>query len=459
MNFMNSSNVQNNFSQGSMSRNILSMAVPITLAQLVNILYNITDRVYIGHISGSGQLELAGLGLCMPIITLILGFANLCGTGGGSLCSIHRGEGNLAEASGVLGNSFTLLLIFGFTIPLAFLPVLRPLLYFFGASDATFSYARSYLSIYLLGTPFVMISLGMNPMINSQGFGKRGMMTVLLGACVNLTLDPILIYGFGLGIQGAAWATVVAQASSAVWVLVFLTGKKATIRLQLRQMRLRKQRVRRIVGLGLAGFFTNLTNSLVQVVCNKMLQLTGGDMYVSIMTVINSIREVVFMVVQGLNNGAQPVLGYNYGAGCSKRLCTGIRFTVAVTVGYSCIVWLITMLFPGALMHLFTSDEALIQAGIQCMRIYFSMYVVMSLMISGQSVFVSIGKSKSSIFFSLLRKAIINAPLTVILALVMGTTGVFVAEAASQLVGGCACFLTMYFTVYRPVNRESRLQE
>ena len=440
------------FSKGSVAKNILSMALPMTVAQLVNILYNVVDRMYIGHIPDSGKLELAGLGLALPIISIIMGFANLCGVGGGPLCSIHRGKGELDEAERVMGNAFTMLLILGAVIPLIFLPLREPLLYFFGASDATYGYARDYITIYMLGTPFVMIGLGLNPMINAQGFSGKGMMTVLLGAIVNIVLDPILIFKYNMGIQGAAWATVIAQAVSAVWVLKFLTGRNATMRLRLGCMRLAAARVRRIVSLGLAGFFVNLTNSLVQVVCNKMLYMTGGDLYVTVMTAINSIREVTIMVVHGLNNGAQPVMGYNYGARCYSRVRRAIRFSAGATIAYSCLVWLAAMFLPGALIRIFNNDPAVIAAGVPALRIYFSMYAVMSLQISGQGIFVGLGRSKNAIFFSLLRKAVINAPLTVVLAYAMGTQGVFIAEAVSQFVGGAACFTTMYFTVYRPLK-------
>lgn len=445
---------KNDFSQGSVARCILSMALPMTLAQLVNILYSVVDRMYIGHIPGSGQLELAGLGLSMPIISIIMGFANLCGVGGGSLCSIHRGRSEQDEAESVMGNSLTLLLILGVLIPLFFLPFRVPLLRFFGASSATLPYALEYITIYMLGTPFVMISLGLNPMINAQGFGGKSMMTVLLGAIINLVLDPILIFGFDMGIRGAAWATVVAQAASALWVLKFLTGKKALLVLRLSKMPLEAQRVRRILALGLSGFIVNLTNSLVQVVCNKMLYITGGDLYVSVMTVINSVREVTFMAVQGLNNGAQPVLGYNYGARIYSRVRRGIRFAVGVTISYSVLVWGATMIFPEVLIRIFNTDPELISVAVPAMRIYFSMFAVMSLQISGQSVFTALGRSKNAIFFSLLRKAFINAPLTVLLAWAVGSRGVFTAEAISQLLGGTACFLTMYLTVYRPLGRQ-----
>lgn len=436
-----------------MARNVVTMAIPMTMAQLVNILYSVVDRMYLGHIPGSGQLELAGLGLSLPIISIIMGFANLCGMGGGPLCSIHRGRGEDKEAERVLGNSFVLLVIFGVGIPLLFLPFREPLLYFFGASNATYPYAQEYITIYLLGTPFVMVGLGLNPFINAQGFARRGMMTVLLGAVVNIVLDPVLIFGFDLGIRGAAWATVIAQAVSAAWVLKFLTGRKAILRLRTDCMPLAWPRVRRILGLGLSGFFVNLTNSLVQVVCNKTLFFYGGDLYVSVMTVINSIREVTFMGVQGITNGAQPVLGYNYGAECYQRVRQGIRFTVATTVGYAALIWAAAMLVPGVLIRIFNDGPELLAAGIPAMRIYFCMFVVMSLQMVSQAIYVALGRSKSAIFFSLLRKAIINAPLTVLLAIPLGTTGVFVAEAISQLIGGLASSLTMYFTAYRPMSR------
>ena len=333
------------------------------------------------------------------------------------------------------------------------------MLYLFGASDDTFPYADAYLTIYLLGTVFVMIGLGMNPFINSQGFAKTGMLTVGLGAVVNIVLDPIFIFVFDMGVVGAALATIIAQACSAVWVLVFLTGKKAILHLRLSRMRLSAARVKRILSLGLAGFFVNLTNSLVQVVCNATLQTWGGDLYVGVMTIINSIREVVLMPVTGLSNGSQPVLGYNYGAGENGRVRQGIRFSALVVVAYSVLVWLVVMAAPGMLMGIFTTEEAVIQAGIPAIRTYFALFIFMSLQLAGQSVFTGLGKARQAIFFSLLRKAFINAPLTVILPVFFGTSGVFIAEAVSQLLGGAACFTTMYLTVYRPLGRRSLLEK
>ena len=290
----------------------------MTAAQLINVLYSVVDRMYLGRLPG--HLALTGVGLTLPVVSIIMGFANLCGTGGAPLCSICRGRGDDEEAERIMGNSFTLLLLFGAAVTVVFLAFQRPILYLFGASDATYPYASAYMTIYLLGSIFVMIGLGMNPFISMQGFGRTGMMTVGLGALVNIVLDPVFIFGLNMGVRGAALATVIAQACSALWVLRFLTGPKALLRLRRRFLHLHAGRVRRIVALGLSGFCMNLTNSLVQVVCNATLQRYGGDLYVGVMTIINSLREVFTMPIQGLNNGAQPVIGYNYGAGLYSRV-------------------------------------------------------------------------------------------------------------------------------------------
>ena len=435
-----------------MARNILSIAVPMTVAQVVNILYSLVDRMYIGHIPGVGHTSLTGMGLTLPLISIVLAFANLGGMGGSPLCSIYRGKGEEGLASAVMGNTLSLLLFFGFAIPLVTIPFLDPILVAFGASDATLPYAKDYSFIYLLGTPFVTVGLGMNPFINSQGFGNKGMLTVMLGAVVNLVLDPILIYGLNLGVKGAAIATIIAQACSAVWVLGFLTGKKSLLPLHLCHLRPRWDHLRRIITLGLSGFFTSITNSLVQIVCNKVLHIYGGDLYVGVMTIINSLREVTFMLIQGFSSGVQPVLGYNYGAGEKRRACACIRFAVGVTVGYAALIWLLNMSIPGLLIRIFNNNPDMLQAGVPALRVYFSMFVFMALMISSQSIFVGLGQAKKSIFFSILRKAVINAPLTVLLAFLWGANGVFVAEAVSQFVCGFLCFFTMYRTVYRPLS-------
>lgn len=435
-----------------MARNILQMALPMTVAQLINILYNIVDRMYLGRLPG--HLSLTGLGLCLPIISILMGFANLCGMGGAPLCSIHRGKGEDGEAERILGNSFALLLLFGAGLTALGLAFRRPILYLFGASDLTFPYANDYLTIYLLGTLFVMIGLGMNPFINAQGFSRMGMMTVALGAAVNIVLDPIFIFALDMGVRGAALATVLAQGCSALWVLKFLTGRRALLQLRWNTLRLQAARVRRILALGTSGFVMSMTNSLVQVLCNASLQHYGGDLYVGVMTVINSIREVVSMPVQGITNGCQPVLGYNYGAGEYERVRRGIRFTTVLTVGYSVAAWALVMAVPELLIRIFNDEPELIAAGIPAFRLYFAAFFCMSFQFIGQSVFVGLGRSKSAVFFSLLRKAFIVAPLTLLLpGLGMGVDGVFAAEPVSNVLGGLACLLTMYITVYRRLGR------
>lgn len=444
---------RNDFSKGSIPWNILSLAAPMTVAQLVNVLYSVVDRIYLGRLPDSGYLALTGIGVTTPIVSILMGLANLCGTGGAPLCSISRGRGDDREAEAIMGNSFALLLLLGAAATAFFLALKEPILYLFGASAATFPYANDYLTIYLCGTVFVTVSLGMNPFINAQGFGRTGMVTVALGAAVNIILDPILIFGLQMGVRGAALATIIAQGLSCGWVLFFLTGKRAILRLRRSSIRLEKVRTRRIFTLGLSGFFMNLTNSLVQIVCNATLQAYGGDLYVSVMTILNSVREVVVMPVHGLNNGSQPVTSYNYGAGEYRRVRESIRFTVGATAVYSALFWIAAMAVPGLFIRIFNSQGEILTAGIPVFRLYFSLFVFMSLQMSSQSVVVSLGRSKQAVFFSLLRKAFINAPLTVLLPIWMGTTGVFAAEAVSQLLGGLASSITMYFTVYRPLGQ------
>lgn len=426
----------------------------MTLAQLINVLYSVVDRMYLGRLPG--HLALTGLGLTMPIVSIIMGLANLCGVGGAPLTSLYRGKGESDEAEAVMGNAFSLLLILGVSATAVLLLVKGPMLYLFGASDDTFPYADSYLTIYLCGTLFVMIGLGMNPFISAQGFAKTGMLTVGLGAVVNIALDPLFIFTLHMGVRGAALATVLAQGCSAAWALYFLTGKTAILRLKASNLRLRWGRVKKIVSLGLAGFFVNLTNALVQIVCNATLQQWGGDLYVGVMTIVNSLREVVTMPIHGLSQGSQPVMGYNAGAGKPQRVCQAIRFTAGVTLAYAALTMLVMELCPALLIRLFNAEAEVIAAGVPAVRLYYCMYLFMSLQLVGQSTFTALGRSKNAIFFSLFRKAIVNAPLTALLPLCwgLGATGVFVAEAVSQLLGGLACFTTMYFVVYRPLRRQ-----
>ena len=447
---------ENDFSKGSIAGNILSLALPMTVAQLINVMYSIVDRIYIGHLPHTSAEALTGIGLCLPIITIITAFSNLFGMGGAPLCSIARGGHDEEKAEKVMGNSFTMLLISGAVLMVLCMIFRRPVLYLFGASDATYPYAEQYIMIYLCGTLFVMTSLGMNNFINSQGFGRMGMLTVLLGAVLNIILDPVLIFGFGMGVQGAAIATVFSQGASAVWVLVFLRGKRALIRLTRRSMRLDGKMVREITLLGTSGFVMSVTNGIVQIVCNAVLARHGGDLYVGIMTVINSVREIITMPVTGLTSGSQPVIGYNYGAKCYDRVKSAIKFMSIACIVFSLVVWAVIFLEPRFFLHLFTSESDLIQAGVPAMRIYFCGIFMMSLQFAGQSTYVALNRPKQAVFFSLFRKVIIVAPLTIFLPYIggLGTNGVFLAEPISNVIGGTASFVTMLVTVWPTLKPE-----
>ena len=441
---------KNDFSKGSVVGNILKLALPMTLAQLINVMYNIVDRIYIGMIPENATLALTGLGLCLPIISIVTAFANLFGLGGAPLCSIERGKGNLEEAEKIMGNSFAMMVVTGIILTVLGLAFKRPMLYLFGASDATIPYAESYITIYLLGNLFVMVGLGMNSFINSQGFGTIGMMTVLLGAIANIILDPIFIFIFHMGVQGAALATIISQFLSAAWIVAFLTGKKTILRLKASAFRVEAKRALRIVGLGLSGFTMSLTNSSVQIMYNAMLQKVGGDLYVGIMTVINSVREVISMPVTGVTNSAQPVLGFNYGAGEYKRVRGGIVFMSLCCIIYTTLIWMCVHGFPEFFIRIFNRNGELVEAGIPAMRIYFFGFFMMSLQFAGQAVFVGLGKSKYAVFFSIFRKVIIVIPLIMILPTVfhLGTDGILMAEPVSNFIGGAACFGTMMFTIW-----------
>lgn len=443
------------FSQGPMWRNILAQAIPLTIAQTVQVLYNVVDRIYLGHLPGASSLALTGVGLIFPIVALVTAFCNLFATGGTPLCAIARGAGNHHRAEKLMNVTFSMLVIMAFFMTAAGYLLKKPILYLFGASDETYPYADAYLSIYLAGTIFAMLSTGMNGFINAQGFPKYGMMTVILGAVLNVILDPIFLFVLDMGVRGAALATVISQCVSCLWVLRFLTGSKPSLRLNKALMRPDFKMLREITSLGLSGFIMQGTNCLVQVTCNATLRIYGGDLYIGVMTVINSIREIFSLPVNGLSHGAQPVLSFNYGAKEYKRVRTGIAFTSIAGMLFTAVCWILVLTHPAFLFSLFSNDQALVETGIHAMQIYFFGFVFMSLQFAGQSTFVALGKSHHAVFFSLLRKAFIVFPLTLWLPTVfgLGPDGVFLAEPISNLLGGVASFATMMFTVWRQLGK------
>lgn len=449
------------FSKGKVWSNIMAQAVPLILAQLVQLLYNVVDRIYIGHLPGADSLALTGIGLVFPLTTLVAAFTNLFGMGGAPLFSIERGAGNDEKAEKILGNTFTMIFASSFVIFALCYIFRKPVLYLFGASDASYVYADEYLRIYLFGTTFTMLSTGLNGFINAQGFPKTGMMTTLIGALLNLILDPLFIFVSDMGVGGAALATIISQAVSAVWVMHFLLSRKgkAAYHIKLSCMKPEWKLVGDITTLGMAGFIMQATNCMVQVVCNATLKVFGGDLYVGIMTVINSVREIMSLPVSGLTSGSQPVLGYNYGAGKYGRVKSGIRFTAAIGIAYTALAWIIVLIIPKQLMGIFTEDAQTIAYGAEALKTYFFGFVFMAFMFTGQSTFTALGYSKHAIFFSLLRKAIIVVPLVIILPRIgFGVMGVFLSEPISNVIGGLASFITMYVTVYRKLKSETEIK-
>jgi len=443
---------KNNFAQGSIAKHITNLAGPMIVAQLINVLYNVIDRVYIGRIPEISTLAMGGLGLCLPLISIIIAFANLFGMGGSPLCSIARGQGKNDEAEEIMGNSFSLLVIFGILLTVIVFVLKEDLLWLFGASKDTIVYANDYMTIYLFGTIFVLISLGMNSFINSQGFAKIGMCTVLIGAILNIVLDPIFIFTFELGVKGAAIATVISQFISALWTIYFLTGNKTILKLKKKNMRLKIIHVKKIVSLGMAGFMMAITNSTVTIVCNATLQKYGGDLYIAIMTIINSIREVASLPGQGISNACQPVLGYNYGAGKSDRVIQGIKFVTFSALLMMLILWFAITFFPELFIKIFSHNPEIVKDGVNALRLYFFGFFMMAFQMVGQAVAVGLGKSRQAIFFSVFRKVIIVVPLTLILPIYIGINGVFIAEAISNFIGGGACYITMWLTIVKKLK-------
>lgn len=448
------------FSAGSVKRRIIAQAVPLTLAQAVQLLYNIVDRIYIGHLPEVGKTALTGLGITFPVIIIIAAFTQLLGNGGTPLFSIARGRRDDREAEAILGNAFMLLATASVILFVFCYSFRRPILFAFGAGEESYFYADEYLRVYLFGTAFSMLVTGLNGYINAQGFPRVGMMTTILGAVINIILDPVFIFTLDMGVKGAALATVISQGISCVWVLKFLTGRRAILRLKRSTLRISLARTKRIITLGIPGFVMQASNSLVQIVCNTQLRLYGellmvggGDLYIGVMTVLGSVRELLSLPVSGIASGSQPVLGFNYGAGKYKRVKEGIRFSALLGAGYTLIAWLVVMLIPRPMIAMFSDDAMTIDVGARMLNIYFFGFVFMAFQFAGQSTFQGLGKARQAVFFSLFRKTMIVVPLTLLLPrLGFGVEGVFLAEPISNAIGGLACFATMWLTVYKTLD-------
>ena len=443
----------NDFSKGPVWKCIILQAIPLTIAQFVQLLYNVVDRIYLGHMDKGHSLALTGVGLTFPVITLIMAFTALFGYGGVPLFSIERGRKNTDKAGEIMGNSFALILISSVILIILGYLFLRPVLFAFGASNDSYYYGAAYLKIYLAGTVFSMTATGLNGYISAQGFPKIGMLSTVIGAVINIILDPVFIFIIGLGVSGAALATVISQMVSAAWVLRFLSKKDIPIPLKKGNIRINKRITLDICKLGASNFIMQGTNFAVQVVCNSTLARYGGDLYVGIMTVTNSVREIFILPINGLISGAQPVISYNFGSKDHDRVKAGINFNTFLGVFYTALAWLAVIAFPRFFFTLFSDDPVLMNSGTAALKIYFFGFVFMALQFAGQSTFQALGDAGHAIFFSLLRKAFIVVPLTLLLpALGFGVNGVFLAEPISNVIGGIASYTTMRLTAYRKLE-------
>ena len=427
------------------------------VAQILNLLYNIVDRIYIARIPNIGTAALGAVGLCFPLIVVITAFSNLFGSGGAPLFSNYRGKGEPQRAANVMNTSFTMVCVCAVVLMAVGFIFARPLLVLFGASTDALVYAYPYLMIYLIGTLPSMIATGMNPFINAQGYSTIGMTSVAVGAVANLLLDPLFIFVLGFGVQGAAIATVISQALSAVFVFVFLTRKS-----ELKVLFLKKKEfsecigyAKNIVSLGTAGFIMQLTNSLVSICCNNILSDVGGDIYISVMTIVSSVRQLVETPIYAMNEGTSPILSYNYGACRPARVRKAMAVMSTMILGYTAVMWSIIILLPNALIGIFSSDAALMQDAVPALKQYFAAFICMDFQYIGQTVFKSLNKKKQAIFFSLLRKVFIVVPLTYMMPYMfhMGTAGVFLAEPVSNVIGGTLCLVVMLCTVLPELKR------
>lgn len=442
-----------------LGRLMVSLAVPAVAAQLINVLYNIVDRIYIGHIRGYGDIALTGVGVTFPIIMLISAFSAFAGMGGAPLASIELGKKDIRKAEQILGNSAGMIVLFSIVLTIGFSIFKTPVLYAFGASEVSIGYAKSYIGIYLVGTIFVQIAVGLNTFISGQGESKIAMLSVVIGALLNICLDPVLIFVLDMGVKGAALATVVSQAVSAAWVIRFLTSKRSMMKLKTEHMRLKKEIVVRIAGLGISPFIMQSTESMVGITLNSGLQNYGGDLYVGTMSIMTSIMQLILIPVQGISQGVQPIISYCYGAGDKERVKgTFTRLLIAGLLG-TLILGGVAVLAPGVYAGIFTSNEELIRLTCQVMPVYFLGITIFGLQSACQSTFLALGQAKVSLFIALLRKVILLIPLAVIFPRFMGVMGVYRAEPVADIISvvtTCVLFALTMRKVLRNMDNDQK---
>ena len=429
---------------------LFKLAVPTVIAQIINMLYNIVDRIYIGHMPGNGSLALTGVGVCMPIILIVSAFAALVSSGGAPRASISMGQGKYDKAESILGECFFLQVIISVILTIVLLVFGRSFLLAFGASENTIEYATSYMRIYALGTIFVQLTLGMNAFITAQGFAKTGMLTVLIGAVCNIVLDPIMIFVLNLGVSGAALATIISQGISTIWVLSFLKSNKSNIRLKKEYMTLEKDVIVSCVTLGLATFIMQASESIISVCFNSSLQRYGGDIAVGAMTILSSVMQLAMLPMQGIGQGAQPIASYNFGAKNKARVKETFKWLLVSSLVYSTLLWLFIMACPKLFASIFSPDAVLIDYTANALRIYCASLFLFGIQIACQMIFVSIGNAVDSIIVAVLRKFVLLIPLIYIVPHFVSdaTTGVFLAEPIADALA-VAFTATLFFFEFR----------
>lgn len=427
-------------------RLLLKLALPTVAAQLINMLYNIVDRMYIGHIKDVGALALTGVGVCMPLIMIISAFAALVGNGGAPRASIYMGKKDTDTAQKILGNCFSLQIILSIILTIILLIGNKTFLLAFGASENTISYAVNYMNIYAIGTIFVQLTLGMNAFITAQGFAKTGMLSVLIGAVANIVLDPVFIFGMNMGVRGAALATIISQTLSCIWVLSFLFGKKTFLKIKPENLRLHAKIILPCVALGSSLFIMQASESIISVCFNSSLLKYGGDIAVGAMTILTSVMQFAMLPLQGLGQGAQPIMSYNYGAKNNDRVRKTFRLLLKVSFGYSIVLWAIVMLLPQMFAMMFSSDNALLSFTSQALRIYMASMFMFGIQIACQMAFNALGKAKDSIIVAVMRKFILLIPLIYIMPAIFKanqTNAVYMAEPVADFIA--VCFTAILF--------------
>jgi len=452
--------INNDLGTAGVGKLLFSLAIPAITAQLVNMLYNIIDRIYIGHMEEIGPSALTGVGITMPIIMIISAFSSLIGMGGAPRAAIKMGENNYDEAEKILGNCFSSLLAISITLTVLFLIFGENLLWFFGASEKTIEYGLKYLNIYVCGTIFVQLTLGLNSFISTQGFAKFSMITVIIGAAANIILDPIFMFGLNMGVKGAAAATVLSQALSTFWVLKFLTGKKSKLKIRINYLKFDKSILIPVLLLGISPFIMQSTESLLNIAFNTSLQKYGGDTAVGSMTILTSIMQVVHLPIVGLTQGAQPIISYNYGAKNNDRVKNTFKLLFKSAFIYSTSIWILIMAFPGAFISLFTNDPALKEFSMWAVRIYLAAALVIAAQNSCQQTFVALGQAKISMFLALLRKIVLLIPLIFILPYFFENKvfAVFLAEPISDFIAASVTTITFMLNINRILETNESLR-